>query len=48
MQNEKSEIGIRNLKSQIRNFISPACASFDMFNNAKERGCKFKEIIEKL
>ena len=28
--------------------LSPACASFDMFNNAKERGYKFKEIIEKL
>jgi len=28
--------------------FSPACASFDMFNNAYERGRMFKEIVNKL
>ncbi len=28
--------------------LSPACASFDMFKNAKYRGYEFKEIVEKL
>ncbi len=28
--------------------LSPACASFDMFKNAKERGNKFKEIVNSL
>ena len=28
--------------------LSPACASFDMFKNAKDRGGKFKEIVEGL
>lgn len=28
--------------------LSPACASYDMFNNFEERGKKFKEIVSKL
>jgi len=28
--------------------FSPACASFDMFVNSKERGNRFKELVEKL
>ena len=28
--------------------LSPACASFDMFKNSKDRGKKFKEIINNL
>ncbi len=28
--------------------LSPACASFDMFKNSKERGKLFKEIVNKL
>jgi UDP-N-acetylmuramoylalanine--D-glutamate ligase len=28
--------------------LSPACASFDMFKNAKERGAKFSEIVKSL
>ena len=28
--------------------LSPACASFDLFNNYEDRGCKFKEAVRKL
>ncbi|MDR2005629.1 MAG: UDP-N-acetylmuramoyl-L-alanine--D-glutamate ligase, partial [Acidaminococcales bacterium] len=28
--------------------LSPACASYDMFNNFEERGCYFKELVRKL
>jgi UDP-N-acetylmuramoylalanine--D-glutamate ligase len=28
--------------------LSPACKSFDMFNNFEERGTKFKELINNL
>jgi UDP-N-acetylmuramoylalanine--D-glutamate ligase len=28
--------------------LSPACASFDMFKNSKERGKLFKEIVNNL
>ena len=27
--------------------LSPACASFDQFDNYKERGKKFKNIVER-
>ena len=28
--------------------LSPACASFDMFNNCEERGDIFKDIVQKM
>jgi UDP-N-acetylmuramoylalanine--D-glutamate ligase len=39
----------RNVAKEGDNIIlSPACASFDMFQNAKERGKKFTEIVQRL
>ena len=28
--------------------LSPACASYDMYKNYKERGNEYKSIVEKL
>jgi UDP-N-acetylmuramoylalanine--D-glutamate ligase len=28
--------------------LSPACASYDMYKNYKERGDEYKSIVEKL
>jgi len=41
------ETGMRYAKKGDIILFSPACASFDMFNNYKERGEKFKEIVYK-
>ena len=38
----------RFAKSEDSIVLSPACASFDMFKNAKDRGNQFKEIVEGL
>jgi UDP-N-acetylmuramoylalanine--D-glutamate ligase len=37
-----------NAKSGDDIVLSPACASFDMFKNSKDRGNQFKDIINKL
>ena len=34
-------------KSSYRVLLSPACSSFDQFNNFEERGNKFKQIVKK-
>jgi UDP-N-acetylmuramoylalanine--D-glutamate ligase len=41
------EVGMRYAKRGDIVLFSPACASFDMFNNYKERGEKFKEVVHK-
>jgi UDP-N-acetylmuramoylalanine--D-glutamate ligase len=38
----------KNAKSGDNVVLSPACASFDMFKNAKYRGYEFKELVHKL
>ena len=38
----------KNAKSEDNIVLSPACASFDMFKNAKYRGNEFKKIVTKL
>jgi UDP-N-acetylmuramoylalanine--D-glutamate ligase len=42
---EALETGIRYAMKDDIFLFSPACASFDMFSNYKERGEKFKEIV---
>jgi UDP-N-acetylmuramoylalanine--D-glutamate ligase len=38
----------KNTKPDDNVVLSPACASFDMFKNAKYRGYEFKELVHKL
>ncbi len=38
---------IKLAKSNYRVLLSPACSSFDQFNNFKDRGNKFKKIVKK-
>ena len=38
---------IKLAKSNYRVLLSPACSSFDQFNNFEERGNKFKKIVKK-
>ena len=37
---------IKLAKSNYRVLLSPACSSFDQFNNFKDRGNKFKKIVK--
>ena len=38
---------IKLAKSNYRVLLSPACSSFDQFNDFEERGNKFKNIVKK-
>ena len=41
------QIAIENAVENSVVLLSPACASFDQFDNYKERGKKFKNIVER-
>ena len=45
---EAVESALKNAKTGDKIVLSPACASFDMFTDYKERGKIFKEIFHKL
>jgi len=42
------KIAFSNAKEGDAVLLSPACASFDMFNDFNHRGDTFKEIVKKL